>query len=323
MSEYNVTLPSKPRIVSEEEFSGTYEIDGLYPGYGHTLGNSLRRIILSSLPGAAITSVKIDGVQHEFSTMNGVKEDIVTVLLNLKKIRLSVLSDEPQTLSISVKGPKKITAGDITVPGQVKILNPEQYIADITDKNVTFTVEMVAEKGLGYVTREVLQKEKVDVGVIALDASFTPIRRVNYEVENMRVGDRTDFNRLRIFIETDGTLSPKEALEKSIETMIIQLKAIVGFKEEEIEIIPEVADGEVTDEKDGDEEGEDKEFLKTRIETLDLSARTVNALTNANIRTVGGLARKKEDDVLSLDGLGQKGVQEIKRALSNFGITLK
>ena len=124
MSEYNVTLPSKPRIVWEEEFSGTYEIDGLYPGYGHTLGNSLRRIILSSLPGAAITSVKIDGVQHEFSTMNGVKEDIVTVLLNLKKIRLSVLSDEPQTLSISVKGPKKITAGDITVPGQVKILNP-------------------------------------------------------------------------------------------------------------------------------------------------------------------------------------------------------
>lgn len=321
MSEYNVTLPSKPRIVSEEEFSGTYEIDGLYPGYGHTLGNSLRRIILSSLPGAAITSIKIDGVPHEFSTINGVKEDVVTILLNLKRVRLSILSDESQMLTISVKGTKKVTAGDILVPGQVKVLNPEQHIVEITDKNVNFSVEMTAEKGLGYVSREVLQKDKVDVGVIALDAIFTPIRRVNYEVENMRVGDRTDFNRLRVFIETDGTITPKEALEKAIETMIVQLKAIVGFKEEEI-IVP--SEEKETKEEGGTEEGEeDAEFLKTRIETLDLSARTVNALTNANIRTVGGLARKREDDILSIEGLGQKGLQEIKRALSNFGVILK
>lgn len=321
MSEYNVTLPSKPRIVLEEDFSGSYEIDGLYPGYGHTLGNSLRRIILSSLPGAAITSVKIEGISHEFSTMNGVKEDVVTILLNLKKVRLSVLSDEPQTLSISVKGAKKITAGDIVAPGQVKILNPEQHIAEITDKNVTFSAELSAERGLGYVSKEVLQKDKVDVGVIALDAIFTPIRRVNYEVENMRIGDRTDFNRLKIFIETDGTITPKEALEKSIETMIMQLKAIIGFKEEEIEA-PVVEEEESEDKKDKGEET-DAEFLKTRIESLDLSVRTTNALTNANIRTVGGLVRKKEEDVLVIDGLGQKGLQEIKRALSNFGITLK
>lgn len=321
MSEYNVTLPSKPRIVLEEEFSGSYEIDGLYPGYGHTLGNSLRRIILSSLPGAAITSVKIDGISHEFSTMNGVKEDVVTILLNLKKVRLSVLSDEPQTLSISVKGAKKITAGDIVAPGQVKILNPQQHVAEVTDKNVSFSADLFAERGLGYVSKETLQKEKVDVGVIALDAIFTPIRRVNYEVENMRVGDRTDFNRLKMFIETDGTITPKEALEKSIETMIMQLKAIVGFKEEEIET-PAVAGEESQDEEDkGDEP--DTEFLKTRIESLDLSVRTINALSNANIRTVGGLARKKEEDVLIIEGLGQKGLQEIKRALSNFGITLK
>ncbi|MCH7529943.1 DNA-directed RNA polymerase subunit alpha [Patescibacteria group bacterium] len=321
MSEYNVTLPSKPRIVLEEEFTGSYEIDGLYPGYGHTIGNSLRRIILSSLPGAAITSIKIDGISHEFSTISGIKEDVVTILLNLKKVRLQVLSDEPQTLSISVKGAKKITAADIEAPGQVKILNPEQHIAEITDKNVSFTAELSAERGLGYVSKEALQKEKVDVGVIALDAIFTPIRRVNYEVENMRIGDRTDFNRLKVFIETDGTITPKEALEKSIETMIMQLRAIVGFKEEEIEA-PDVT-GE--DSEDDAQKGDDldTEFLKTRIESLDLSVRTVNALTNANIRTVGGLARKKEDDVLVIDGLGQKGLQEIKRALSNFGITLK
>lgn len=322
MSEYNVTLPSKPRIVSEEDFSGTYEIDGLYPGYGHTLGNSLRRIILSSLPGAAITSIKIDGVSHEFSTMSGVKEDVVTILLNIKRVCLSILSDEPQVLTISVKGTKKVTAGDILVPGQVKVLNPEQHIMEITDKNVNFSVEMTAEKGLGYVSREVLQKDKVDVGVIALDAIFTPIRRVNYEVENMRIGDRTDFNRLRIFIETDGTITPKEALEKAIETMIVQLKAIVGFKEEEIIEAP--SEGKEIVEGGEKEEGEeDSEFLKTRIETLDLSVRTVNALTNANIRTVGGIARKKEDDILSIEGLGRKGLQEIKRALSNFGIILK
>ena len=141
MSDYNVALPSKPRIVSEEDFDGTYEIDGLHPGYGHTLGNSLRRIILSSLPGAAITSVKIDGVQHEFSTIDGVKEDVITILLNLKKVRLQMLTEEPQTLTLSVKGVKSVTAGDITAPGQVNVLNPEQNILEITDKNKSIDIE--------------------------------------------------------------------------------------------------------------------------------------------------------------------------------------
>lgn len=315
--EYNVALPSKPRIVDESGFAGTYEIDGLYPGYGHTLGNSLRRIILSSLPGAAITSVKIEGVPHEFSTVDGVKEDVITILLNLKKIRLSMATDDPQLLSLKVKGPMVITAKDLTVPGQVTILNPEQHIAEITGKT-TLEVEATVEKGLGYVAKEVLRKDKVDIGVIALDAIFTPIRRVNYEVENMRVGDRTDFNRLKMFIETDGTITPKEALEKAIEVMINQLKSIVGFKEEVLES-PQVA----MDEMGGEDKPVDTEYLKTRIESLDLSARTVNALSNANIRTVGGLARKREDDILEIEGIGDKGVQEIRRALSNFGITLK
>lgn len=324
MSEYNVSLPSKPRIVSEEEFKGTYEIDGLYPGYGHTLGNSLRRIVLSSLPGFAITSVKIDGVPHEFSTIDGVKEDVVNILLNLKKVRLKMLTDEPQTISIDVKGEKKVTAIDIKAPSQVEVLNKDQHIAEITDKKGGLSIEMTVERGMGYVSKDVLQKDKVDIGVIALDAIFTPIRRVNYEVENMRVGDRTDFNRLRMIIETDGTITAHSALEKSIEIMINQLKAIVGFKEEEIEPeVPEVVEGGDDEKEEAKAEEVDTEFLKTRIETLNLSARNINALTTANIRTVGGLARKKEADILEIEGLGKKGVQEIKRVLGNYGIILK
>ena len=219
MSDYHIALPSKPRVVSESERSGTYEIDGLYPGYGFTLGNSLRRIILSSLPGAAVTHVKIPGVSHEFSTIEGVKEDVVTILLNLRKIRFKLLSDEPQTITLSVKGPKEVTAAELKLPGQVEVLNPEQRIADVTGK-VNFELEIRAERGLGYIPKEEHQKERVDIGTIALDAIFSPIRRANYEVENMRVGDRTDFNRLRMLIETDGTIAPREALERSIETSV-------------------------------------------------------------------------------------------------------
>ncbi len=318
MSDHSIVLPSKPRIVSEDQFSGTYEIDGLYPGYGHTLGNSLRRIILSSLPGAAIIAVKIDGVSHEFSVIPGVKEDVITIMLNLKKVRIKMLTQEPQVLTLKVKGPKVVTAADIEVPGQVEILNPELVIANLTDKNSELVVEMTAEKGMGYVSKDVLQKNRVDIGTIALDAIFTPIRRVSYEVENMRVGDRTDFNRLKLFIETDGTITSKEALETSIEIMINQLKSIVGFKEETEEVmeISGKTQEEVKTEPDAD-------FLKTRIESVGLSARTQNALANANVRTVGGLSRKKEKDLLEIDGLGAKGIQEIKDFLGNYGITLK
>lgn len=325
--EYNVTLPSKPRIVSEEGFSGVYEIDGLFPGYGHTLGNSLRRIVLSSLPGAAITSVKIEGAQHEFSALDHVKEDVITILLNLKRVRIALHTDEPTTLSLSVTGPKVVTAADITEVGQVTILNPEQHIAEITAK-APLSIEIRVEKGLGYVSREIHQGERVEIGAIALDATFSPIRRVNYEVENMRVGDRTDFNRLRIAIETDGTLTPRQALEKAIETLIHQLKAVIGFKEEERkETAQEYEMHEAEEKKPASEDAPrqvlDQELFKTRIETLKLSARTINALTGANIRTIGGLARKKEEDILAIEGLGMKGLQEIKRALGEHGITLK
>ncbi len=323
MSDFNIVLPSKPKIILEEGSQGVYEIDGLYPGYGHTLGNSLRRIILSSLPGTAITSVKIAGVSHEFSTMEGIKEDVITMLLGLKKVRIQMTTDEAQTITLKVKGIKEVTAGDITAQGQIEILNPDLVIAHITDKSTELDIEMTVEKGLGYVSKEALQKNKVDIGTITLDASFTPIRRVHYEVENMRVGDRTDFNRLKVFIETDGTITPKAALEGSIEIMIAQLKAIVGFKKEE-ELTPKEIESEMSTPSDSNGDKEiDTEALKTRIESLGLSPRTLNALSNANIRTVGGLSRKREQDILEIEGLGAKGLQEIKKSLSNFGIVLK
>ncbi|MDD5318451.1 MAG: DNA-directed RNA polymerase subunit alpha [Candidatus Pacebacteria bacterium] len=323
MSDYNVVLPSKPRVIEESNFIGRYEIDGLYPGYGHTLGNSLRRIILSSLPGAAITSIKIAGVDHEFSTIAGVKEDVINIILNLKKVRIEMLSDEPLKLSLKVKGVKNVTAADIDAPGQVKILNPEAPIANITDKGTELSIEMTVEKGLGYVAKEVLHKDKVDIGTIALDAIFTPIHRVNYEVENMRVGNRTDFNKLNIFIQTDGTVTPRFALEKSIEIMITQLKAIVGFKED-VEIVETSSvDVESSTSSAVEKGGEYEDILKTRTESLELSARTINALANANIRTVGGLVRKKEKDILEIEGLGGKGVEEIKKMLSDLGLSLK
>lgn len=321
MADYNIVLPSKPKIILEEGESGVFEIEGLYPGYGHTLGNSLRRIILSSLPGVAITSVKINGVSHEFSVIDGVKEDVITIILNLKKIRMQFSTDEPQILTIKSKGEKVIKASDLVTPGQIEILTPDQVICTVTGKNTEIEMEIKAEKGLGFMPKEVVEKNRVEIGTIALDAIFSPIRRVSYEVENMRVGDRTDFNRLKIFIETDGTVTPKSALESSIEIMINQLKSIIGFKEEEPE---EIRAEEAHKEASSASRSEvDPEILKTRVETLDISARTQNALAGANIRTVGGLARKKEKDLLEIAGLGSKGIQEIKKAIGEFGITLK
>ena len=320
MADYTILLPSKPKVISEEGKSGIFEIEGLYPGYGHTLGNSLRRIILSSLPGVAITSVKISGVSHEFSVLDGVKEDVVTILLNLKKIRMGFSTDEPQTLYLKAKGEKVIQASDLEVPGQVEILTPDEIIATITGKNTVLDMEIKAEKGLGFMPKEMIDKARVDIGTIALDGIFTPIRRVSYEVENMRVGDRTDFNKLRISIETDGTVSPSTALTSAIEIMINQLKAVVGFREDE-PVTQEKSLQENRDMVAGTEV--DPEVLKTRVESLSISIRTQHALSLANIRTVGGLARKKEKDLLEIAGLGAKGIQEIKKALGEFGITLK
>ena len=315
--EYHITLPSKPRVVSEEGVLGVYEIDSLYPGYGHTLGNSLRRIIHASLPGAAITSVKIEGVSHEFATIEGVRESVMEILLNLKRVHFALHGDEAQTISLSVKGPKQVTAADFKLPTQVEIANPDQHIADISGK-ISFELEATIERGLGYVPREVLTKEKVDIGTIALDATFTPIRRVNYEVENMRVGDRTDFNRLRILIETNGTIMPREALERSIETMIQQLSAVIGFQEPSSEAAASSYEAPAAS---GDTLGKDP--AKVKIEELGLGARVETALTDAGIKSVAGLVKKTASQLRELDGIGDKAVADISEALDKLGLELK
>ena len=311
--EYHITLPSKPRIVSEEGLQGIYEIDSLYPGYGHTLGNSLRRIILSSLPGAAVTQVKIEGVPHEFATIDGVRETAMEVLLNLKRVHFVLHGDEAQTVSLSSKGTGEITAKDFKLSSQVEIMNPEQHIADLSGKGA-LEIEATIERGLGYVSREVLTREKVDIGTIALDATFTPIRRVNYEVENMRVGDRTDFNRLRILIETNGTIGPRQALEQAIETMIHQLRAVIGFQENE----PITVETSAAKSSVGGTDG-----AKIKISELGLSPRVAAALEESGVKSIAGLARKSATSLKELDGIGDKAIEEISTALASFGLTLK
>ena len=327
MSDFNIILPSKPRIVLEEGAKGIYEIDGLAPGYGHTLGNSLRRIILSSLPGVSVTMVKIDGVSHEFSTIEGVKEDVIIMILNIKKVRFKMASSEPQHVSLSIKGPKVITASMIKTTGQLEVMNGDSYIAELTGKNAELDIDITVEKGLGFVSKESIQKNKVEIGAIAVDAIFSPIRRVNYEVENMRVGDKTDHNRLRITIETDGTIAPRDAMMSSVEIMINQLEAILNRDtDKKTKEIPKT-EGEELSEKESSKNEENKdemsEVLKTRIDSLTFSSRTLNALSASNIRTIGGLARKKEEDLLEIEGIGEKGIQEIKKVLGDFGIILK
>ncbi|MEI6042331.1 MAG: DNA-directed RNA polymerase subunit alpha [bacterium] len=327
MTDTNIVLPSKPKIVEETSSKGTYEIEGLYPGYGHTLGNSLRRIILSSLTGAAITRVKIAGVPHEFSAIDGVKEDVINIILNLKKARFALTTDEAQVVTIKVRGENTVTAGDIKLSGQVTLSNPELHILTITNKDTEVDIELTIEQGIGYVRKEEIEKERVDIGAIALDAAFSPIISANYDVEEMRIGDRTDFNKLTLMIQTDGTITPHEALEKSIEIMINQLRAVIGFKEDKIEVAAHNKEKEVAEESSKVATIEDKEALddalKTRIESIDLSQRTTNALVNANIRTIGGLIRKKEKDILDIEGLGNKGLEEIKTLLQSLDLSLK
>ncbi len=329
MSQQTIILPSKPKAVLEEAFKGVYEIDGLVPGYGYTLGNSLRRIILSSLRGAAVTAVKIDGVSHEFSTIEGVTEDVITILLNLKNIRFNLTGEEAQKISLSAKGPKIVTAKDFSSNGAVEVINSDQYICEITGKN-SLDVELTIEKGLGFVSRDQHHKQKAEIGTIFLDAIFSPIRRVSYDVEEMRVGDKTNFNRLRMTIETDGSISPREALEQSVATMIEQLAAIISVDSQKIiEEVQSSFSAKVTSEKiesSSQEEESDvdvTDVLKNRIDTIGLSTRTLNALSAANIRTVGGIARKRVEDLLEIDGIGDKGITEIKDALAQFNLSLK
>lgn len=318
MHSQNINLPSKPKIIKEEDNKGIYEIDGLYPGYGYTLGNSIRRIIISSIPGAAITSLSIEGVKHEFSTIEGIKEDVISLILNLKAINFTLHSDEPQKISLKIKGPKVVTAADLDVTSEVEVLNKDAYLCEITGK-VTLEMEMTIEKGIGYISKEQVEKERTAIGDIALDAAFTPVKRASYEVENMRVGDRTDHNRLRFFIETDGTISPKEVLEYSISLMIRQLQAVVGFKENVIE----AEEGMMSDNMVEGAQDIAESPTKVKIEELQFSTRTENALLAGGVKTLSGLLKKSESDLKALGGLGDKAVEEIKELLEGKGLSLK
>lgn len=215
-----IPLPKSPKVIEKKGNQAKFEIEGLYPGYGITIGNTLRRVLLSSLEGAAVIQAKIKGMAHEFSTIPGVLEDAISILLNLKQLRFKLYSDTPQVAVLKVKGAKKVKGSDFKLPGQLELVNQDAYIATITDSKGELEMEITVAKGVGYEPVERRKKEKLPIGVIALDAMYTPVRKVSYRVENMRVGERTDFDRLFVELETDGTISPEEAIFQASEIVI-------------------------------------------------------------------------------------------------------
>lgn len=230
-----IPLPQKPKIVKKEGNKAVFEIRGLYPGYGITLGNALRRVLLSSLGGAAITQVKIKDVPHEFSTLPGVYEDMILILLNLKKIRFKMFGEEPQMITLKVTGEKKVVASDFKLPSQVEVINKETPIATLTSKKANLEIEAQVEKGIGYETIDQRKEEKKEIGIIALDSIFTPIKKVAFRIEDMRVGERTDFDRLILEIETDGTLDPEQAFYQACDILDKHVFLMLQKKESESE----------------------------------------------------------------------------------------
>lgn len=317
----NITLPEKPRIIESKNNTAIIEINGCYPGYGNTLGNALRRVLISSLPGAAITTVKIQGIKHEFSAIPYIFEDVIQIILNLKQVRLKVFSDDPVLMTLKISGEKEIKAKDIKTSSSAEIVNPSLHIASITDKKGELDMEIWAERGLGYVPKETRKMEKLDVGIIALDAIFTPIKKINYKVENTRVGDRTDYNKIIFTIETDGTISPEEAFEYASKKLVEQFNVLaetISDKKEKVE------KGEIEEHQEKEEKKEEKgDILKTKAEDLKLSGKIINILISNKIKTLGGIVKKEEDGLRAIDGLGDKGIKEIRKAVGYFGLTLK
>lgn len=309
-----ISLPAKPKLISKEGNKAIFEIENLYPGYGVTLGNALRRVLLSSLPGAAIVMVKINNLPHEFSTIPYVLENTIEIILNLKNVCFKMYTDEPQIAYIKAKGEREVTVKDIEAPTQLEAINKDLVIAHLTDKKAVLNIEMRVEKGLGYVSAEQIKKAKLDVGTIVLDAVFSPIKNVAFEVENMRVGDRTDYNKLRINIETDGTITPQEAFQKAIHILIEQFQEISSFYEEISE--------DNTEEKVIKEADFDIKELKIN-DLTGLSSRTLNALEKANIKTLDKLLGKTIESLKSVKGLGAKGIKEIVKALEKLNLKLK
>ena len=308
----------KPRIECVEtreendNYYGKFVVEPLERGYGVTLGNSLRRILLSSLPGAAVTSVKIEGVLHEFSTIPGVREDVTDIILNLKGLAVKIYGDQEKVLRIEAENGGIVTASDIIADSDVEILNPELKIATLSDNSRLF-MEITVSKGRGYVSADKNKKPEHVIGVIPVDASFTPVRRVKYEVENTRVGQVTDYDKLTLEVWTDGSIKPEEATSLSAKILSEHLRLFMGLTES-------MGDMEIMVEKE--EEAKDK-ILEMTIEELDLSVRSYNCLKRAGINTVEELTHRTEEDMIKVRNLGRKSLEEVIFKLQGLGLDLK
>ncbi|MDY0234895.1 MAG: DNA-directed RNA polymerase subunit alpha [Gudongella sp.] len=306
----------KPRIeiidLSEDGSYGKFVVEPLERGYGTTLGNSLRRVLLSSLPGAAISSVKIQGVLHEFTTIPGVLEDVPEMILNIKEIAAKMYTDEPVTIIIDVEGPKTVTAGDIATGMEVEIVNKDQYIATVNEDGKLY-IELELIKGRGYSVAEKNKKEGQVVGVIPVDSSFTPVSKVNYQVENTRVGQITDYDKLVLEVWTNGTMGADEATSLGAKILTEHLNLF-------IELTDHVNDVEIMVEK---EEDKKEKVLEMTVEDLDLSVRSYNCLKRAAINTVEELTQKTEDDMMKVRNLGKKSLEEVEKKLADLGLGLK
>ena len=294
-------------------FYGKFTAEPFERGFGITIGNSLRRILLSSLQGAAITSVKIDGVLHEFSTIPGVKEDVTEIILNLKEVRLKLHGEGPKTVRVKTEGAKVLKAGDIIVSDAVEVLNPENYIATLS-KDAKLSMEMVVKTGRGYVPAERNKEEGQPIGTVPIDAIFSPIRKVNYTVTNARVGQITDYDKLTLEVWTDGSLEPEEAVAHGAKILKEQLSIFITFEEEEEE--ETVVSGEL------DKSEALNENLFRSVDELELSVRSANCLKHANIKLIGDLVQKTEAEILATKNFGRKSLNEIKEILTDMGLSL-
>jgi len=233
-----IPLPLQPKIIEKKGNFARFEIEALYPGYGVTVGNSLRRVLLSSLPGAAVTQMKIKGIPHEFSTIPGILEDVILIMQDLKQLRFRVFSEEPQKAHLKIKGEREIKSSDFEFPSQVELVNKDAHIATLTQKSSELEMEIQIKKGIGYSPREARKKEKLEIGAIPVDAIFTPVKRVSYKIENMRVGERTDFDRLFLEIETDGTVPPEEALFQASDILVKHFSLSAETFKPEARVLP-------------------------------------------------------------------------------------
>ena len=296
----------------ESNHFGKFEIDPLERGFGTTLGNALRRVLLSSLPGSAVTTIKIDGVMHEFATIPNVVEDVLEIILNFKEVRLQLPEDEERELLINVTGPCEVTAGDIIVPGDVKILNPDLHIATVSEGG-SLHIEIKAESGRGYTPADRNKSDDDPIGTLAIDSIFTPVKKVNYRVETTRVGSSEDYDKLFIELWTDGSISPEDALSLAAKIMHEHLMLFIDLSEttQKMEVMLER------------KENEKEKLLETSIDDLSLTVRSYNCLKRANILTIEDLINKTEAEMLKVRNLGKKSFDEIKQKLLDRDLTFK